>query len=35
MTLDYITNIDYLKFAFAISGIRMAATRRFDWFGLM
>lgn len=34
MTLDYITIIDYLgTFAFAISGIRMAATRRFDWFG--
>ncbi len=34
MELNYITIIDYLgTFAFAISGIRMAATRRFDWFG--
>lgn len=34
MELNYITIIDYLgTFAFAISGIRMAASKRFDWFG--
>ena len=34
MELNYINLIDYLgTFAFAISGIRMAATKRFDWFG--
>ena len=34
MELNYINFIDYLgTFAFAISGIRMAATKRFDWFG--
>ncbi len=34
MELNYINIIDYLgTFAFAISGIRMAATKRFDWFG--
>ena len=34
MELNYINIIDYLgTFAFAISGIRIAATKRFDWFG--
>lgn len=34
MELNYINLIDYLgTFAFAISGIRMAASKRFDWFG--
>ena len=34
MELNYIHIIDYLgTFAFAISGIRMGATKRFDWFG--
>ena len=34
MELNYITIIDFLgTFAFAISGIRHAATKRFDWFG--
>lgn len=32
--LDYITIIDHLgTFAFAISGLRLAATKDFDWFG--
>ena len=31
---EFITWCDYLgTFAFAISGIRLAAARRFDWFG--
>ena len=32
--MDFITVIDYLgTFAFAISGIRLAAAKNFDWFG--
>ncbi len=32
--LDFITIIDYIgTFAFAISGIRLAAAKNFDWFG--
>lgn len=32
--IDYITVIDHLgTFAFAISGIRLAAAKKFDWFG--
>ena len=32
--LDFITIIDYIgTFAFAISGIRLASAKRFDWFG--
>lgn len=32
--MDFITFIDYLgTFAFAISGIRLASAKRFDWFG--
>ena len=32
--LDFITLIDYIgTFAFAISGIRLAAAKNFDWFG--
>lgn len=32
--LDFITLCDYFgTFAFAISGIRLAAAKRFDWFG--
>lgn len=32
--MDFITIIDYLgTFAFAISGIRLAAAKNFDWFG--
>lgn len=32
--LDYITIIDHLgSFAFAISGLRLAAAKDFDWFG--
>lgn len=31
---DFITIIDYIgTFAFAISGIRLASAKRFDWFG--
>ena len=34
MELTFINILDYLgTFAFAISGIRMAAAKRFDWFG--
>ncbi len=34
MEFNFISLIDYLgTFAFAISGIRIAATKRFDWFG--
>lgn len=33
-TLNFINFIDYLgTFAFAISGIRLASAKRFDWFG--
>lgn len=32
--LDFITLIDYIgTFAFAISGIRLASAKQFDWFG--
>lgn len=32
--MDFITLIDYIgTFAFAISGIRLASAKRFDWFG--
>ena len=32
--MDFITVIDYIgTFAFAISGIRLASAKRFDWFG--
>ncbi|MDE5707144.1 MAG: trimeric intracellular cation channel family protein [Alistipes sp.] len=32
--MDFITFIDYIgTFAFAISGIRLASAKRFDWFG--
>lgn len=32
--IDYITIIDHLgTFAFAVSGIRLAAAKNFDWFG--
>lgn len=38
--MDWLSNIDFLKiidfigtFAFAISGIRLASAKRFDWFG--
>jgi len=32
--MDFITVIDYIgTFAFAISGIRLASGKRFDWFG--
>lgn len=32
--MDFITVIDYIgTFAFAISGIRLAAAKNFDWFG--
>lgn len=32
--LDFITIIDYIgTFAFAISGIRLASAKQFDWFG--
>lgn len=32
--MDFITIIDYIgTFAFAISGIRLASAKRFDWFG--
>ncbi len=32
--LDFITLIDYVgTFAFAISGIRLASAKKFDWFG--
>ncbi len=32
--MDFITIIDYIgTFAFAISGIRLAAAKNFDWFG--
>ena len=32
--MDFLTIIDYLgTFAFAISGIRLASAKRFDWFG--
>lgn len=34
MEISFINILDYLgTFAFAISGIRMAASKRFDWFG--
>ncbi|MFV0391769.1 MAG: trimeric intracellular cation channel family protein [Paludibacteraceae bacterium] len=34
MEIHFIDILDYLgTFAFAISGIRMAASKRFDWFG--
>lgn len=34
MDLNFINIIDYLgTFAFAISGIRLASAKRFDWFG--
>lgn len=33
-TMDFLTIIDYIgTFAFAISGIRLASAKRFDWFG--
>lgn len=33
-SIDYITVIDHLgTFAFAVSGIRLATLKRFDWFG--
>ena len=32
--IDFITIIDYIgTFAFAISGIRLASAKQFDWFG--
>lgn len=32
--MDFLTIIDYVgTFAFAISGIRLASAKRFDWFG--
>ena len=32
--MDFVTIIDYIgTFAFAISGIRLASAKRFDWFG--
>lgn len=32
--MNFITIIDYIgTFAFAISGIRLASAKRFDWFG--
>ncbi len=32
--MDFLTLIDYIgTFAFAISGIRLASAKRFDWFG--
>lgn len=32
--MDFLTIIDYIgTFAFAISGIRLASAKRFDWFG--
>lgn len=32
--MDFLTVIDYIgTFAFAISGIRLASAKRFDWFG--
>ena len=32
--MDFLTLIDYLgTFAFAISGIRLASAKKFDWFG--
>jgi uncharacterized membrane protein YeiH len=32
--IDFITWCDYLgTFAFAISGIRLASAKKFDWFG--
>ena len=34
MNLSFINIIDYLgTFAFAISGMRLASAKRFDWFG--
>ena len=34
MHIDFTTIIDYIgTFAFAISGIRLASAKRFDWFG--
>ena len=34
MSIDFTTIIDYIgTFAFAISGIRLASAKRFDWFG--
>ena len=34
MIIDFTTIIDYLgTFAFAISGIRLASAKQFDWFG--
>ena len=34
MSIDFTTVIDYVgTFAFAISGIRLASAKRFDWFG--
>ena len=34
MNIDFTTIIDYIgTFAFAISGIRLASAKRFDWFG--
>ena len=34
MTFNFINWVEYIgTFAFAISGIRMAAQQRFDWFG--
>ena len=34
MNWSFINIIDYLgTFAFAISGIRLASAKRFDWFG--
>ena len=32
--MNFLTLIDYIgTFAFAISGIRLASAKRFDWFG--
>lgn len=34
MNIDFTTILDYIgTFAFAISGIRLASAKRFDWFG--
>lgn len=34
MAIDFLTIIDYIgTFAFAISGIRLASAKQFDWFG--
>ena len=33
-SIDFITVIDFIgTFAFAISGIRLASAKKFDWFG--